>query len=61
MQTPRADYTADAIMVALKASDHDVARAARLLDVTERTLQRRMAALGIRARVRYEVVTAEVS
>jgi transcriptional regulator with PAS, ATPase and Fis domain len=50
----RKTLTADAILVALRASDEDVEAAANLLNVTERTLQRRMAELGIRARIRYE-------
>lgn len=51
----RKTLSADAILVALRASDEDVEAAAALLDVNLRTLQRRMAELGIRARIRYEL------
>lgn len=54
----RKTITADAILVALRATNEDVAAAARLLNVTERTLQRRMAEVGIRARIRYELEEA---
>lgn len=54
----RKTITPDAILVALRATDEDVAAAARLLNVTERTLQRRMAEVGIRARIRYELEEA---
>ncbi len=53
--TTRKALSADVILVALRASDEDVEAASRLLDVNPRTLQRRMAELGIRARVRYEL------
>lgn len=56
--TTRKTLSADAILVALRASDEDVKAAADLLNVTERTLQRRMAELHIRARIRYEVAEA---
>lgn len=51
----RKHLSAETILVALRASDEDVEAAARLLNVTPRTLQRRMAELHIRARIRYEV------
>jgi transcriptional regulator with GAF, ATPase, and Fis domain len=54
----RKRLSTDAILVALRASEEDVERAAHLLEVTPRTLQRRMAELGIRARIRYEVEVA---
>ena len=54
----RKTLTTEAILVALRARDEDVAAAAELLNVTERTLQRRMKELGIRARIRYEVQAA---
>lgn len=50
----RKTLTPDAILVALRATEEDVEAAARLLNVTSRTLQRRMAEVGIRARIRYE-------
>lgn len=56
--TTRKALSADAILVALRAKDEDVEAAAALLGVTERTLQRRMAELHIRARIRYEVAPA---
>ena len=51
----RKTLSADAILVALRATDEDVEAAAHLLDVTVRTLQRRMSEVGIRARIRYEL------
>lgn len=54
----RKSLSADTILVALRASGEDVAKAANLLNVTERTLQRRMSELGIRARIRYELEDA---
>lgn len=51
----RKQLSADTILIALRASGEDVAAAAVLLGVTERTLQRRMAELHIRARIRYEI------
>ena len=54
----RRTLTPDMILVALRATDEDVEAAARLLNVTPRTLQRRMAEVGIRARIRYELETA---
>lgn len=51
----RKTLAAETILVALRASDEDVEAAATLLNVTPRTLQRRMAELGIRARIRYEL------
>ena len=57
MQT-RKSLSADVILVALKATDHDVSKAASVLNVTERTLQRRMRELRIRARIRYELEEA---
>lgn len=56
--TTRKTLSADVILVALRASKEDVESAATLLGVTERTLQRRMAELNIRARIRYEVAEA---
>jgi transcriptional regulator with GAF, ATPase, and Fis domain len=50
----RKRYAATEILAALRRSDEDVAKAADDLQMTERTLQRRMAELGIRARIRYE-------
>lgn len=52
----RKRYTAAEILEALAASNHDVHATATSLGMTERTLQRRMAELGIRARIRYEAV-----
>lgn len=54
----RKTLSPDAILVALRAANEDVAEAALLLNVTERTLQRRMAEVGIRARIRYELEEA---
>jgi DNA-binding NtrC family response regulator len=54
----RKELSADTILVALRASDEDVDEAGKLLGVTPRTLQRRMAELGIRARIRYELEAA---
>lgn len=54
----RKQLNAEAILVALRASNEDVGAAALLLNATERTLQRRMAELNIRARIRYEVAEA---
>lgn len=54
----RKTLSADVILLALRACDEDVEAAAVLLQVTTRTLQRRMAELGIRARIRYEVAAA---
>lgn len=51
----RKTLTPDAILVALRATDEDVEAAAALLNVNVRTLQRRMAEVGIRARIRYEL------
>jgi transcriptional regulator with GAF, ATPase, and Fis domain len=54
----RKRYTAAEILEALAASNHDVLAAATSLGMTERTLQRRMAELGIKARIRYELADA---
>ena len=54
----RKRYTAAEILEALAASNHDVEAAATSLGLTARTLQRRMAELGIRARIRYEAASA---
>ena len=51
----RKSLTADVILLALRASAEDVDAAAVLLQVNTRTLRRRMAELGIRARIRYEL------
>lgn len=50
----RKRFTAIEILEALAASNHDVEAAATALGMTERTLQRRMAELGIKARIKYE-------
>lgn len=47
-------YSANEIMDALRLANDDVAVAAIDLGMTVRTLQRRMAELEIRARIRYE-------
>lgn len=54
----RKRYTAAEILESLAASNHDVYAAATALGLTERTLQRRMAELGIKARIRYELADA---
>ena len=51
----RKSLNADEIMDALRLANDDVELAAIDLGMTVRTLQRRMAELGIRARIRYEV------
>ena len=51
-------YSAAEILEALAASNHDVHATATCLGMTERTLQRRMAELGIKARIRYELAEA---
>lgn len=51
-------YSAAEILEALAASNHDVQATATSLGMTERTLQRRMAELGIKARIRYELAEA---
>jgi transcriptional regulator with GAF, ATPase, and Fis domain len=51
-------YSAAEILEALAASNHDVHATAASLGMTERTLQRRMAELGIKARIRYELAEA---
>jgi transcriptional regulator with GAF, ATPase, and Fis domain len=51
-------YSAVEILEALAASNHDVHATATALGMTERTLQRRMADLGIKARIRYELAEA---
>ena len=51
---PRTPLDPDAILEALNASDGDIAAAALVLGVSERTLYRRMAEAGIQARIRYE-------
>jgi transcriptional regulator with GAF, ATPase, and Fis domain len=51
-------YSAAEILEALAASNHDVHATATALGMTERTLQRRMAELGIKARIRYELAEA---
>ena len=57
----RKTLSADVILLALRASNEDPDAAATLLNVTTRTLQRRMAELGIRARVRYEIAAADAA
>ena len=54
----RKTLSPETILVALRATNEDVEAAARLLNVTVRTLQRRMAEVGIRARIRYELEEA---
>ena len=51
-------YSAAEILEALAASNHDVHATATALGMTERTLQRRMSDLGIKARIRYELAEA---
>ena len=50
----RKTLSADVVLLALRACNEDVQAAADLLNVTLRTLQRRMSELGIKARIRYE-------
>lgn len=54
----RKPITRDEILSALEAGDHDVDRAAVLLEVSGRTLYRRMAELGIKRSDRYEAAQA---
>lgn len=52
---PRTPITADQIVAALRESGNDVEAAAALLDVSSRTLYRRMAEYGIKRPDRYEL------
>lgn len=54
MRSRRFVITPDEILSALEVAAGDVAAAARALDVSERTLYRRMRDYGIRPLVRYE-------
>ena len=54
----RFPLTAPEIVDALRQCRGDVEAAAQLLDISTRTLYRRMAEFGIRARVIYEPVDA---
>lgn len=51
----RIKLEADEIVATLKQTQGDVEQAAELLDVSARTLYRRMRDYGIRARVQYDV------
>ena len=55
---PRTPIARDQILAALDATDHDVDGAAALLQVSARTLYRRMAELGIKKSDRYEAAEA---
>ena len=55
---PRTPITREQILAALDASDHDVDSAAALLQVSGRTLYRRMRDMGIRKSDRYEAAEA---
>ena len=54
----RKPITRDEILAALDASDHDVDAAAKALEVSGRTLYRRMAELGVKRSDRYEAARA---
>ena len=54
----RKPITREAILAALDAHDHDVDRAAEALEVSGRTLYRRMAELGVKRSDRYEAAQA---
>lgn len=54
----RKPISRDEILAALDATDHDVESAAVLLEVSGRTLYRRMAEYDIKARPRYEHTAA---
>ena len=54
----RKPITRDQVLAALDSADHDVEAAARVLEVSGRTLYRRMAELGIKRSDRYEAATA---
>ena len=54
----RKPITRDEILSALELAEHDVERAALLLEVSGRTLYRRMAELGIKRSDRYEAAEA---
>jgi transcriptional regulator with GAF, ATPase, and Fis domain len=54
----RKQLTKDEILAALDEWEHDIQATAAALGHSERTLQRRMAELGIRARIRYEAAEA---
>lgn len=58
---PRNDINPDEIIAALNACEGDVAAAARRLEVSERTLYRRMTEYGIRAQRRYDREAAETA
>lgn len=50
----RKPIPSDAILRALEAVDQDVDEAAKVFEVSARTLRRRMAEYGIKPRLRYE-------
>ena len=54
----RKPITRDQILSALDACDHDVDAAAKALEVSGRTLYRRMAELGVKRSDRYEAARA---
>ena len=54
----RKPLTREDILSALDVANHDVERAALLLEVSGRTLYRRMAELGIKRSDRYEAAEA---
>ena len=54
----RKPITREQILAALDHADHDVDRAAELLEVSGRTLYRRMAELGVKRSDRYEAAQA---
>jgi transcriptional regulator of acetoin/glycerol metabolism len=56
MRSRRFPITSEEILKALEVASGDVAAAAQALDVSERTLYRRMREFGIRPVVRYESV-----
>ena len=55
---PRTPITAEQIVKALATTKGDVEAAASLLNVSGRTLYRRMAEYGIKPQVRYELEAA---
>jgi transcriptional regulator of acetoin/glycerol metabolism len=57
----RAPLTAAQILEALERAGGDLPAAARELGVSDRTLYRRMAEYGIRARLRYEPAPDEAA